>query len=225
MMKGIIASIRVHIEGSSIKLNEDEPSPQTLGLVSKITISLGDSFCYRFNFDYYRYYHEEKIPTERHSMIRHVLIEKFFDILSMYIQTNFRLLTESEALSFIQSLDEKYHSEAPSHCECEHDHSNESNEDTETKICCKCGKLLDGKTYYIYNNRSYCIDDMYAIVVKASVGNNLTEVVGLAEPDETKPTNYRITETDEFKASVIDKYFNYMNGFIHMYHVYKCEDK
>lgn len=80
--------------------------------------------------------------------------------------------------------------------------------------CCVCGKGLV-KPYYVYFNQPYCVDDMYSIVVKLAIKSNLSEYVGIAQPDEpplpSNPIPYQ--DTREWRMGVIDKYFNYMEEY------------
>ena len=56
---------------------------------------------------------------------------------------------------------------------------------------------------------------MYSIVVKLAIKSNLSEYVGIAQPDEpplpSNPIPYQ--DTREWRMGVIDKYFNYMEEY------------
>ena len=143
-------------------------------------------------------------------------------MLLLYVESFYRKMSDEEVQAAIDARKNSYESTASGDptcsCGCECPNGTSTGEED---VCCVCGKGLVSP-YYIYQNAAYCIDDMYAIVVDASVRCNLSEVVGLAQAEETIPnTNRRYDTTDEFKIAVIDRYFNYMKSFSNILKAYK----
>lgn len=142
------------------------------------------------------------------------------NILTIWIESHFIFMCDHEVQAFIEAKENGYSSTASDepHCECDCPHG--TSEETIGE-CVNCGAGLESP-YYIYQNAAYCLDCMYAIVVDASVRSNLSDIVGLAQAEEMIPsTNRKYGSTDEFKMSVIDKYFNYMKGFTNLIYAHR----
>ena len=73
--------------------------------------------------------------------------------------------------------------------------------------CSNCSANVYSESY-IYNNRVYCLNCMYDMVVHESINNNISDLVGLS--DQITSSNYAIVDSTEWKRSVIDKYINVM---------------
>ena len=65
---------------------------------------------------------------------------------------------------------------------------------------------------YIYKNNVYCLNCMYAIVVKAAVDANISNEIGLSV-DVNNTSTYAIVNSQEYKRSAIDKYIAVMKSF------------
>lgn len=170
----------------------------------EIGLSYGDSFSTEFSVDL-------GDDTQWTDAIEEAFEAKLEGILHLFIYSIFSRMSAESVQIIVETLGSLYSSissTANSNCECE------NIPDVEGE-CCVCGKGLV-KPYYIYYNQAYCVDDMYAIVVKAAVKSNLSEYVGIADPNEpplpSNPVPYQ--DTREWKMGVIDKYFMYMEEYV-----------
>lgn len=75
--------------------------------------------------------------------------------------------------------------------------------------CYNCSASVYSESY-IYNNRVYCLNCMYEMIVQESVNNNISDLVGLS--DQITSSSYAIVDSVEWKRSVIDKYINVMTS-------------
>lgn len=82
---------------------------------------------------------------------------------------------------------------------------------TTAPACSKCSVDVSNEQY-IYNNKLYCLDCMYDIIVQSSIDNNITDLVGLSSTGSTT-THYAIVNSVDWKRSIIDKYINAMRSF------------
>ena len=137
------------------------------------------------------------------------LLEKIQGILELYATIEFPKMDPEVVSVIVDTLGALYTSTSAnpeSSCGCD---------DTPETFgeCAVCGKGLT-KPYYIYYNQGYCVDCMYAIVVKIAIKSNLSEIVGIAQPDEpplpSNPIPYQ--NTKEWRMGVIDKFFLFMKN-------------
>lgn len=179
-----------------------ESNPITFGMIveydfnTKFSIDLGD---------------DDEWSTE----IEEAFLQKLEQTLRLYIAGSFNRMDSETIEVIIETLGKFYESIAPSagkDCNCECPDIPEVDGE-----CCICGKGLV-RPYYVYYNQAYCVDDMYAIVVKLAIKTNLSEYVGIAQPDEpplpSNPIPYN--DTKEWKMGVIDKYFDYLSRYVGM---------
>jgi len=72
--------------------------------------------------------------------------------------------------------------------------------------CISCNSSTVSESY-VYNNRHFCLNCMYDIVVNLAKENNITDEVGLSiDNQSSNSTNYAIVNTPEWKRTVISKY-------------------
>lgn len=79
--------------------------------------------------------------------------------------------------------------------------------------CVKCHQGLT-YPYYVMYNMVYCVEDFYAIVVKAAIRTHLSTDVGLAQADEIIPgTTRKYNTVKTFQMTVIDKFIAAMKEY------------
>ena len=163
--------------------------------------------------------HGDLIEANKHHIFEYLKTVAAL-ILRIWLSGRFTVMCKHEVESFIEAHQNAYESTATDNCGCSFDCPHGTSSEAVDE-CTECGKGLVSP-YYVYQNGLYCLDCMYRIVVDASVRCSLSEIVGLAQADEIIPnTTRRYDTTDEFKISVIERYFNYMQGFSNLIKAYR----
>lgn len=121
------------------------------------------------------------------------ITERLKGYLNALIRTRYTQLSEAEVNAIMNSKKEeeehKYESDAP--CQCS------------AYKCATCSSSIS-EHYYVFQNRTYCLDCMYDMIVNLAMTFNITDELGLSI-DKISNT-YMIRDSVEWKRAVIDKY-------------------
>ena len=192
------------------------------------TISLEMDTSMRFSYDMEIDWHS--LSFHQSSILQKIAVP-ISEVLMSFIRSFMTRMTPEEIdLEMNKQIDHfKYHTVAsgytPGDCPCdkENDDSSENemaNISMLTHTCSTCGRALE-VPFYIYHNQALCLQHMYEIVVQAAIRNNLSETCGLSLEGEPYKADYRLVDDSMFMMSVIDKYFNAVEGFDKVMKCYK----